>query len=52
MLTGTAQDPRQLLSYLSKTSGGVQANAIEGSEAGGNWLPSGSTDAAAGGTAI
>ena len=52
VLTGTAQDPRQLLSYLSKTSGGVQANAIEGSEAGGNWLPSGSTDAAAGGTAI
>ncbi len=49
---GTAQNPQLLLSYLSRNSGAVQANAIEGSESGGNWLPSGSGDAVAGGTAI
>lgn len=52
VLTGTAQNPQLLLSYLSQTTGGVQANAIEGSESAGNWLPSGSTDAIPGGTAV
>ena len=52
VLAGAAQDPQLLLSYLSQTIGGVQANAIEGSESAGNWLPSGSADAIPAGAAV
>ena len=52
VLAGAAQDPQLLLSYLSQTIGAVQANAIEGSESAGNWLPSGSADAIPAGAAV
>ncbi|MAJ90831.1 MAG: hypothetical protein CMF40_01415 [Legionellales bacterium] len=41
-------DGTELLSYISKSSGAIQPNSIEGSEGGANWLPSGSTDVTAG----
>ena len=49
---GAVQDPTQLLSFMARTAGAVQTNSIEGSESGGAWLPSTSTDAAVGGTAV
>ena len=52
VITGTAPDPAKLLSFMARTDGAVQANSIEGSENGGAWQPSGSTDAAVGGTAV
>ena len=52
ILTGTTSDPTQLLSFFARTDATNQANSIEGSESGGAWLPSGSTDASAGGTVV
>ena len=49
---GTAQDPTRLLSFMAKTDATNQTNSIEGSESGGAWQPSGSTDANVGGTAV
>jgi type IV pilus assembly protein PilW len=37
---------------MARTAGAVQTNSIEGSESGAAWLPSGSTDATVGGTAV
>jgi type IV pilus assembly protein PilW len=52
ILTGATPDPTQLLSFFARTDATNQANSIEGSESGGAWLPSGSTDASAGGTVV
>ena len=49
---GALPDPTQLLSFMTRTDATNQTNSIEGSEGGGAWLPSGSTDAAVGGTAV
>ena len=49
---GAAVDPSQLLSFISRTDAVNETNSIEGSESGGAWLPSTSTDAAVGGTAV
>ncbi len=37
-------DDKELLSFVSKTSGGIQSNSIEGSESGAEWEPSNSAD--------
>ena len=50
--TGTVQDPTKLLSFMAKTDATNETNSIEGSESGGAWQPSGSTDANLGGTAV
>jgi type IV pilus assembly protein PilW len=52
VLAGALPDPTQLLSFISRTDATNQTNSIEGSESGGAWLPSGSTDASLGGTAV
>jgi type IV pilus assembly protein PilW len=56
VLNGAIPDPTRLLSFMTKTQGTgaatVQTNSIEGSESGGAWQPSGSTDATVGGTAV
>ena len=52
ILTGAVPDPAKLLSFMAKTEGGVATNSIEGSESGGAWQPSGSTDANAGGATL
>jgi type IV pilus assembly protein PilW len=52
ILTGTTPDPAKLLSFMAKTDGAVETNSIEGSESGGAWQPSGSTDANVGGTTV
>jgi type IV pilus assembly protein PilW len=52
VLAGTAPDPTQLLSFMVQTDATNETNSIEGSESGGAWQPSGSTDASAGGTAV
>ena len=52
ILSGTTPDPTKLLSFMARTDGAVETNSIEGSESGGAWLPSTSTDAAVGGTAV
>ena len=52
ILTGTVPDPAKLLSFFAKTDATNQTNSIEGSESGGAWQPSGSTDASVGGTAV
>ena len=49
---GAVADPTRLLSFMARTDGAVQTNSIEGSESGAAWLPSGSTDATVGGTAV
>ena len=52
IITGVVPDPAKLLSFMAKTEGAVETNSIEGSESGGAWQPSGSTDANIGGTAV
>jgi len=52
VLTGTVPDPAKLLSFFAKTDATNQTNSIEGSESGGAWQPSGSTDANVGGTVL
>ena len=49
---GAVADPTGLLSFMARTDATNQANSIEGSESGGAWQPSGSTDASAGGAAL
>ena len=52
VLAGAAPNPTQLLSFMALTNATNQTNSIEGSESGGAWQPSGSTDASLGGTAV
>ena len=42
---GALPDPAGLLSFMARTDATNQTNSIEGSESGGAWQPSGSTDA-------
>jgi len=50
--SGTDPDPTKLLSFMARTDATNETNSIEGSESGGAWQPTGSTDANEGGTAV